>query len=450
MSDNEDFQSTQLSVKKMRRTYLVTYSQANRELFPSRESFGHAVAEAFDSGSGKVTVEYWACALENHKNGGEHFHAAVKLSGPKRWLGVKNALNTSYKVVVNFSESHDNYYSAYKYICKTDTEVFHSAEHPNLKEIGSPRTKMSTKAYRKSKQRNAEQQEEHSSQQIKKPKRLSNYEVSEFLVENTVKNTTELFAKANEQKKAGKTDLANFILSRSSKALNDLIDNTWAMEGASAKITRKDIPRMDIIRNNSRGECVTGCNGLWLELAQQVLRNNQVHPFVFAETLRNLMIKGRGKHRNMMVIGPANCGKTFMFRPLSTLFNVFSNPAEDKYAWLETVDAEIIFLNDFRWSKDMIAWKELLLLLEGQPVHFPAPKNLYTKDICLSQDTPVVATSKARITYERNGKSDDIENEMMEARWRVFEFSHQIPTEEQREVEPCARCFCELTLLGEI
>ena len=367
------------------------------KLFPTRESFGSAVVEAFNAGSGKVKVDYWSCALEDHKDGGKHFHTALKLSGPKRWLSAKNALNCKYNIVVNFSESHDNYYSAYKYICKSDTLVYHSANHANLKEIGSPKTKHSTKAYRKKKKITSQQNtetEEQGSSSSKKPRRLSNFDVSEFLVGNSIKTPTELFAKANEQKKAGKTDLANFILSRSYKSLNDLIDNTWAMEGASAKIARSDVIRMDIIRKNSTSECIDNCDGLWFEMAVQVLRNNKVHPYVFAEAFRSLLVKGRGKHRNLMVIGPANCGKTFLFRPLSNLFNVFSNPAEDKYAWLEVVDAEVIFLNDFRWAKEMIAWKELLLLLEGQPVHFPAPKNHYAKDICLSKerypkDTPI-------------------------------------------------------------
>ena len=48
---------------------------------------------------------------------------------------LKNVLSTRNNIAVNFSESHDNYYSAYKYIAKADTEVFHSGEHPNLKEI---------------------------------------------------------------------------------------------------------------------------------------------------------------------------------------------------------------------------------------------------------------------------------------------------------------------------
>ena len=58
--------------------------------------------------------------------------------------------------MVNFSESHDNYCRAYKYITKADTEVFYRGEHPNLKEISSPRTKYSTKAYRNKKEKTAD------------------------------------------------------------------------------------------------------------------------------------------------------------------------------------------------------------------------------------------------------------------------------------------------------
>eukprot|EP00794_Sanderia_malayensis_P010498 gene10498-biopygen7660 len=56
-------------------------------------------------------------------------------------------------------------------------------------------------------------------------------------------------------------------------------------------------------------------------------------------------------------------------------------------------------MNDFRWSNELIVWKDLLLLLEGQAVHFPAPKSQYAQDIYLEQDTPVFATSKGAIEF---------------------------------------------------
>ena len=140
--------------KGPRRTYLVTYSQVNKETFPTRESFGQAVTEAFNTGSGKVAVDYWASCLENHASGGEHFHVSIKLTGPKRWISVKNNIIENHGVTVNFSQSHDSYYTAYKYVTKTDLHVYHSANHPNLKNIGSPKTKHCIKAYReKHKQR---------------------------------------------------------------------------------------------------------------------------------------------------------------------------------------------------------------------------------------------------------------------------------------------------------
>ena len=72
------------------------------------------------------------------------------------------------------------------------------------------------------------------------------------------------------------------------------------------------------------------CNGVWLRLAEQVLRNNKLHSFVFAEALKTLIISGRGKHRNVVVIGSVNCDKTCLFRGMEKLFKVFCNPAEGK------------------------------------------------------------------------------------------------------------------------
>ena len=69
------------------------YSQADQDKFPTRFSFGEAVENAVNSGYVKAKVEYWACALENHADGGEHFHLSLKLSGPRRWVAVKDKIN---------------------------------------------------------------------------------------------------------------------------------------------------------------------------------------------------------------------------------------------------------------------------------------------------------------------------------------------------------------------
>ena len=62
------------------------------------------------------------------------------------------------------------------------------------------------------------------SRKNKKPNRLSNLDVSKFVVENNVKSETELFTIPDEQKKAGKKDLANFVLPRSTNTLSEHIE----------------------------------------------------------------------------------------------------------------------------------------------------------------------------------------------------------------------------------
>ena len=75
-----------------------------------------------------------------------------------------------------------------------------------------------------------------------------------------------------------------------------------------------------------------------------------------------------------------------MLKPLELIYDVFSNPANDKYAWVGADTAEIIVLQDFRWCRDSIPWKDLLLLLEGETVKLPAPKNQFSTDVVIKKD----------------------------------------------------------------
>jgi hypothetical protein len=76
------------------------------------------------------------------------------------------------------------------------------------------------------------------------------------------------------------------------------------------------------------------------------------------------------------------------------LFNTFSNPAADKYAWVGADKAEIIWLNNFCSTRELVEWKSLLLLLEDH-VNLPAPKN----HGCLDTDIPIFATLLRFFTF---------------------------------------------------
>lgn len=147
-----------------------------------------------------------------------------------------------------------------------------------------------------------------------------------------------------------------------------------------------------------------------------------------------------------MIIGVANCGKTFLLNPLNVIYNTFSNPASTSFTWVGAEKAEILFLNVFTWTLAVIQWHDFLLLLEGQLVHIPAPKSHYAKDIAFTRDTPIFATGKNPIVFVKNRALDDKETEMMNVRWKIFRFHTQIPQEKQKQLRPCGKCFATLIL----
>ena len=298
MDGDDDFQTQQLNSRASKRTYLVTYSRADTNRFSSRKEFGKIVKAAFNSGPGKAKVLHWACCLEDHKDGiNKHYHVPIKLSDIKRWKKVKDTVTKTHGVDLHFSEKPDNYYSAYKYISKSDTNVYHSKHHPNLKDVGFPQTTKSTQALRKrsldtknSKTDNGEcSRSANTENSAKKTKRLSNITVAEFITNNNIKRDIELMSLANARKLEGLTDLAEFIYNRSPKTISDLIQNAWKMHDAASTLERESLKHMDILREKLSGECSVGCDGkVWVESAPEVIRNNNVHPFVYVAAMHDL------------------------------------------------------------------------------------------------------------------------------------------------------------------
>ena len=142
-----------LNSRDVRRVYLITYSQANLEIVPTREAFARIILDAFENAvpESNCTVVHWVCSQEGHVHGGVHYHMAVKLSGRRRWLRVRNYIDQVYGVKVNFSDRHENYYSAWRYTTKcTDSISVHSTNHPDLENIGAPITTNASRATRAS------------------------------------------------------------------------------------------------------------------------------------------------------------------------------------------------------------------------------------------------------------------------------------------------------------
>lgn len=314
------------------------------------------------------------------------FHVAIKLNKNQRWLPGKKFLQETYGICVHFSNIHANYFTAWRYVTKNDTKYEESDGHPDLTNAGEPRTMKAHESVQKTRKSRLRSKLETSSNAVhtnnehasettnvdkakegrrRKRQRLSAYEVSKIIVKKNIKDRTELMAFANSQRQEGKTDLAEFVLNRGTKIVNEVISNAWEMRKADETLRRRNKSRMDILQEAYDTECTCEVDGEWETCALEILHNNDIPPQQFAMCVKEALVKGRGKYRNAMLADPANCGKTFLFNPLNKIYHTFTNPASTSFAWVGAENSEVIFLNDFRWSLQIIAWHDLLLLLEG-------------------------------------------------------------------------------------
>ena len=80
------------------------------------------------------------------------------------------------------------------------------------------------------------------------------------MIENNIKSEITLFAIADEQKKAVKKDLANFVLSRSTKAISDLLENTKKIRVYKQNVFNSKQTCMKVIHEYSHSaKCKDSC-----------------------------------------------------------------------------------------------------------------------------------------------------------------------------------------------
>jgi len=419
--------------------YLITYSRADMEKVPNREKFAEIVIDAFEKVN-VAKVQQWVVCIENHEQSEvgqstKHYHMALKLNQRMRWARVRQYLESNHEIRVNFSDHHNTYYSAYRYVTKEDKDIVLSENHPELKDPPSTENAIAAKKAKRKTQKKS-----------KREKRYSTYDVVELIRQNNIKTRMELIDLAMTQKAQGKEKLAEFIANRGSKTVNEALHLAQEFNEAPITLARQRKTRIELLMEAYESPCSKNCGGKWMHCALDVLKRNEITLVSFCNAVYNALQNGRGKYRNIYIAGPANTGKTFLISPLKVIYNAFVNPATGTFAWVGAEEAEIVILNDFRWHKSIIAWGDFLQLLEGDIVHLPAPKSFTNKDIEFNKDTPFFATADAPLVMIKGGSIDKSNTEMMQVRWRLFSLWRQIPEEQQMHLTPCPRCFARFII----
>ena len=217
--------------------------------------------------------------------------------------------------------------------------------------------------------------------------------VAECILDNRIGSYSSLQAVALTRRQEGEKDLFSFLARNMSKSVQEHIKCVWSMHGAAEKENSKTISGTEKLASAGNQEFIAICNGKWLQAACQVFSWNSINKFVFAAAVHELLEKGCKKSLNIFLVGLSNCVKSFLLEPVKQIFNCFTIPAQGKYAWTGLDEAEVAYINDFHWSKELIAWQELLNLLEGAPLKLSCPKNVFATDLYIpySNAIPIFA-----------------------------------------------------------
>ena len=439
ISQIEDFNNS------VNRTYLITYSQANMGLFSTREKFGEACVAAF---GGLESVNYYCVGLEDHGGGGKHYQVSILLSKPKRWHGARQHLS-SCGAEVHFSTSGKMYAGAYFYTTKADKDYYHG-DASNQTYRGNIAAKRPGKSAAASSTREGKKE---------KPKRFCKLDVVDIINQHYISNDDELLLYAKERRNnVGDNRLLEYLIKIGDKQRGDLLCDAKKLECCAENVALAKTKRVDIIKAIlDDGHCTCTERGLWFVLALDICVKNNIEREVMGGAFYKAIKNGRKKHGNILILGEANCGKTFLLGPLRNIFKkLFTSPAASGFGWDKADDAQVILLNDYRWfpldKKGNIAWDAFLRLLEGDDAKLPAPMNHKAEHYVISKenDVPIFCTSGTEITWwkkdpdEAQTKRHKRENKMMAERWhKPFYLTYEFSEDKKADCEPCAWCFCK-------
>ena len=115
-----------------------------------------------------------------------------------------------------------------------------------------------------------------------KPKCFSISDVSISLGEGNVRKKYEFVTIAKQRQLEGLPDIHNFILNKNPKSFTDLIYTTWKLNKAPEQKAREKKERMETVINLIQRDC-----------ARDVLMQNSINSYVFADTQRQSSNKGR-------------------------------------------------------------------------------------------------------------------------------------------------------------
>ncbi|CAE6960478.1 unnamed protein product [Symbiodinium sp. CCMP2592] len=370
---------------------------------------------------------------EEHASGERHYHFPVLSDRPVSSLGLEKALRQE-RIYAHFSSAHEYYFGVILYLSvptekkpTVDREPFLSDEHESIHDIlaNPPRG-----ARRCDKDR--------ALAFVGKPTSaasamMSHHAFAKWVVESKLHSRKAVLAAAKSNESVFQ------YVCRYQSDLEQKIRFAWEIHDAPDEVAHDAMSNWDCVLAAREKPCV--CHGRWVPLTEEMLRKQEVafrgdvlqeKPSVAGMRAAHVkcLTEGFGAECYVKPVGVAN---SF---PLQSIF-----------------DKRIMVLQDLRVDSLKLSFDALLVLLEGQALEVPLPRNHFAANKVYTGTAGCFATSgnKLRIPHCEAVKLNVLPAEqdaMMDARWQYFRFDHAFSAADIEKIEACASCYANWVSAG--
>ena len=310
-----------------------------------------------------------------------------------------------------------------------DKDAWSSPNHPAFVDLPAPDTRMMA-LWTSRTQASVDKKKDESM------KVLEFYDVVRSL-DIVARTEDALFSLATQQQESGDRRLMTFMLGR--KDLPQLLEKIAKAEAAPRQTQREQKTRMQVLQDVAlHGTCTCREEGRWKRAANEVVQLNGYTEQELESAILSALELGRGKLRNIVIVGKTNRAKSFCLKPLALVFRAFKPPDTGSHQLADLKGCEILWLNEFEYDPSFLSWRKLKDFLEGEPLKVAVPKTQgsnYTFD----GTAPVFGTAPGPIEHPKQQS----ETEQMMSRVRYFVFEHYFDPAVCPDIQPCAHCFAQ-------
>ena len=427
--------------------YLIVFSHPTDEAVASlqlrkpsdftRTSFRELVVEAHAAEG--VELCETAAFVEQHANGHEHLNLLVRSATLYRWKGAAAALRARH-VHVDFAAHIKTWSEGVAYLLVP-------SDHKPAEELDA--------AYEQwvSEGQPTPLQEFLPSRFLapgfRRKARLSSIAFLDLCTKHGLETIDEVWAKGWELSEAGDRGLLSYLLDNNADAQ---FGKVMQARSAAEQARRSKLTREALLQEHyDLRPCTCTPVGRCYDLMKELLMKNGIDGRLQGLVLGALRT-GCAKKRTICLTGDADCGKSFLFRGFTEVFNAYERPDSGSYQLEDLEGKELVLLNDFTYddaARAWMSWPYLKNFLEGGNIPIGKSKSSGGRNSVFKGTAPVLMTAPEQVKLFKRGTEVVKETTQMEKRLQYVPLAYSIPEEARQEVlRHCGHCTARLYLEG--